>query len=69
MASVKMTFVVEVDDNQILQHQIEVQSEKRSYFSQERKLSKEIVDKMNSFYSERWIDAMPWIDSNFNEQQ
>ncbi|OOF65224.1 hypothetical protein [Rodentibacter pneumotropicus] len=69
MSSVKMTFIVEIDGKTIIQHQIEEQSEKRSYFSQERKLTKEIVDKMNEFHSERWIDAKPWDNFKVNEKQ
>ncbi|THA11037.1 hypothetical protein [Rodentibacter pneumotropicus] len=67
MSSVKMTFIVEVDDKTIIQHQIEEQFEKRSYFSQERKLTKEIVDKMNEFHSGRWIDTKPWGDFKTSE--
>ncbi|OOF72419.1 hypothetical protein [Rodentibacter caecimuris] len=68
MVNVKMTFTVEIEGETIVQHQIEEQAEKRSYFSQERKLTKEIVDKMNAFHAERWIEARPWdnftIDKN-----
>ena len=67
MSSVKMTFIVEIDGKTIIQHQIEEQSEKRSYFSQERKLTKEIVDKMNEFHSGRWIDKKPWGDFKTSE--
>ena len=47
MATVKMKFSVEIDGEIIVQHQIEEQAEKRSYFSQERKLTKDIINKMN----------------------
>ncbi|MBB5151866.1 hypothetical protein HNR69_001319 [Histophilus somni] len=63
-----MTFTVEIDGETIVQHQIKEQAEKRSYFSQERKLTKEIINRMNEFHSERWLDARPWdnftIDKN-----
>ncbi|WP_244149120.1 hypothetical protein [Rodentibacter mrazii] len=55
-----MTFTVEIGGETVVQHQIEEQAEKRSYFSQERKLTKEIVNRMNEFHSERWLDARPW---------
>ncbi|HDL1185263.1 TPA: hypothetical protein PWU47_002588 [Mannheimia haemolytica] len=64
MANVKMKFSVEIEGEVIIQHEIEEQAEKRSYFSQERKLAKEIINKMNEFYSDRWIDAKPWIASD-----
>ncbi|OOS00907.1 hypothetical protein B0187_01030 [Haemophilus paracuniculus] len=67
MATVIMKFTVEIDGKAIIQHQIEEKAEKRSYFLQERKLTKEIIDKMNEFHSERWIDSKPWTD--FNEMQ
>lgn len=51
-----MKFSVEIDGEIIIQHQIESQAEKRSYFSQERKLTKDIINKMNEFHSDRWID-------------
>lgn len=60
MANVKMEFIVEIDGKIIIQHQIEEYVEKRSYFSQERKLTKDIINKMNEFHSERWIDEKPW---------
>lgn len=60
MNNVKMTFTVEIDGRTIIQHQIEEQVKKRSYFSSERKLTKEIIDKMNEFHSDRWIDSKPW---------
>lgn len=63
MNNVKMTFTVEIDGKTIIQHQIEEQVKKRSYFSSERKLTKEIIDKMNEFHSERWIDSKPWSSS------
>ncbi|HDX0980437.1 hypothetical protein E5134_10825 [Pasteurella multocida] len=62
MCNVKMTFTVEIDGETIISHQIEAQAEKRAYFSQERKLAKEVIDKMNEFHSERWINAKPWAD-------
>lgn len=52
-----MTFTIEIDGETIIQHQINEQGEiTRSRFHEERKLAKEIIDKMNEFYSERWID-------------
>ena len=69
MANVKMTFSVEIDGEIIIQHEIEEQVEKRSYFSQERKLTKDIINKMNEFYSDRWIDTKPWFDSEDNSLQ
>lgn len=69
MATVRMKFSVEIDGEIIVQHQIEEQAEKRSYFSQERKLTKDIINKMNEFYSERWIDTKPWTDFTANEKQ
>ncbi|MDU8924291.1 hypothetical protein RYD26_05105 [Pasteurellaceae bacterium LIM206] len=69
MNRVKMTFTVEIDGEMIIHHQIEEQIEKRSYFLQERKLTKEIINKMNEFHSERWIDAKPWTDIKTNEKQ
>lgn len=69
MATVIMKFMVEIDGKTIIQHQIEEQTEKRSYFLQERKLTKEIIDKMNEFHSERWIDSKPWTDFNVNKMQ
>lgn len=69
MNSVKMIFIVEINGETIIQHQIEEQIEKRSYFSQERKLTKEIIDKMNEFHSGRWIDTKPWTDFQINENQ
>ncbi|MGX2956095.1 hypothetical protein ACWIYZ_03260 [Ursidibacter arcticus] len=68
MANVKMTFSVEIDGKVIIQHEIEELAEKRSYFSQERKLAKEIINKMNEFYSDRWIDAKSWIASDDKEK-
>lgn len=59
MALVKMKFNVEIDGKVIIQHEIEEQIEKRSYFSQERKLTKDIINKMNEFYSDRWVDSKP----------
>ena len=69
MSNVKMTFTVEIDGKTIIQHQIEEQVKKRSYFSSERKLTKEIIDKMNEFHSDRWIDAKPWSDFEDKEKQ
>ena len=69
MVNVKMKFSVEVDGKIIIQHQIEEQAEKRSYLSQERKLTKEIIDKMNEFHSGRWIDAKAWTDFKTNKNQ
>ena len=69
MLNVKMKFSVEVNGEIIIQHQIEEQAEKRSYLSQERRLTKEIIDKMNEFHSGRWIDAKPWTDFKTNKNQ
>ena len=69
MAHVKIKFSVEIDGKVIVQHEIEEQAEKRSYFSQERKLVKDIINKMNEFHSDRWIDAKPWISSDDKEKQ
>lgn len=69
MAHVKMKFSVEIDGEVIVQHEIEEQAEKRSSFSQERKLAKEIINKMNEFHSDRWVDAKPWIASDDKEKQ
>lgn len=69
MATMIMKFIVEIDGKVIIQHQIEEQTEKRSYFLQERKLTKEIIDKMNEFHSERWIDSKSWTDFHVNEVQ
>ena len=69
MINVKMTFTVEIDGKTIIQHQIEEQVKKHSYFSSERKLTKEIIDKMNEFHSDRWIDAKPWCDFEDKEKQ
>ncbi|MDC2825880.1 hypothetical protein PHA51_07540 [Rodentibacter pneumotropicus] len=69
MVNVKMTFTVEIEGETIVQHQIEEQVKKCSYFSQERKLAKEIINKMNEFHSERWIDAKPWDNFKANEKQ
>ena len=69
MAHVKIKFSVEIDGKVIVQHEIEEQAEKRSYFSQERKLVKDIINKMNEFYSDRWIDSKPWTDFEDKEKQ
>ncbi|GAB1659177.1 hypothetical protein [Mannheimia haemolytica] len=69
MSLVKMKFSAEIDGKVIIQHEIEVQTEKRSYFSQERKLTKDIINKMNEFYSDRWIDSKPWTDFEDKEKQ
>lgn len=61
MANVKMIFIVEIDDEVILEHQIEHLVIKSHYsFSQERKLTTEIIDKMNAFHSEKWVNQRPW---------
>ncbi|MBN6077298.1 hypothetical protein HYE59_07075 [Aggregatibacter actinomycetemcomitans] len=61
MSHVKITFTVEVDGETIVQHQIEEENMKKDfYFSQERELTKEIIDKMNKFHYARLIDAKPW---------
>ncbi|OZN25663.1 hypothetical protein CFY87_00070 [Actinobacillus seminis] len=62
MNNVKITFSIEIDGETIISHQIEAQAEKRTCFSQERQLAKEVIDKMNEFHSERWINAKPWAD-------
>lgn len=62
MPIIKMTFTVEINNTNIVQHSIEIKPQKCSYFSQERKLTKEIVDKMNGFYSEWWVDSKPWTE-------
>ena len=69
MALVKMKFSVEIDGKLIIQHEIEEQIEKHSYFSQERKLTKDIINKMNEFYSDRWIDSKPWADFEDKEKK
>ncbi|HDL1262041.1 TPA: hypothetical protein PWU92_002409 [Mannheimia haemolytica] len=69
MALVKMKFSVEIDGKVIIQHEIEEQIEKRSYFSQERKLTKDIINKINEFYSDRWVDSKPWTDFEDKEKQ
>lgn len=68
MATVRMQFSVEIDGKTIIQHQIEEHIEKRSYFSQERQLTKEIINKMNEFHSERWVDLKPWAEFNSNDK-
>lgn len=60
MANVKMKFIVEIDGRSVIHHNIEFQVKKKSYFLHERKLTKDIINKMNEFHSERWIDEKPW---------
>lgn len=66
MINVKMTFTVEITVKPLFS--IKEQAEKRSTFREERKLTKEIINRMNEFHSERWLDARPWdnftIDKN-----
>ncbi|MGX3020348.1 hypothetical protein [Ursidibacter sp. B-7004-1] len=70
MVNVKMTFSVEIDGETIIQHQINEQGKiTRSRFHEERKLAKEIIDKMNEFHSERWIDKKPWPVFDTYEKQ
>ena len=61
MANVKMTFMVEVDGEAVIRHQVEEEITKRGfYFSQERQLTKEIINKMNKFHFERWFELQAW---------
>ncbi len=61
MANVKMTFMVEVDGEAVIRHQVEEEITKRGfYFSQERQLTKEIINKMNKFHFERWVELQAW---------
>ncbi|OOF50765.1 hypothetical protein BKK52_01045 [Rodentibacter trehalosifermentans] len=61
MANVKMTFMVEVDGETVIRHQVEEEITKKGfYFSQERQLTKEIINKMNEFHFERWVELQAW---------
>ncbi|QPB42877.1 hypothetical protein [Rodentibacter haemolyticus] len=61
MANVKMTFMVEVDGEPVIRHQVEEEITKKGfYFSQERQLTKEIINKMNEFHFERWVELQAW---------
>ena len=61
MANVKMTFMVEVDSETVIRHQFEEDIIKKGfYFSQESQLTKEIINKMNEFHFERWVELQAW---------
>lgn len=68
MVNVKMTFTVEIEGETIVHHQIKEQTKvTRSRFYEERKLTKEIIDKMNEFHSIRSVDSKPWPEFNENK--
>lgn len=70
MANVKMTFMVEVDGEAVIRHQVEEEITKRgSYFSQERQLTKEIINKMNKFHFERWVELQAWPTAGIDNSE
>lgn len=60
MATVKIRFSIEIDNELLINHQIE--QEKNASFRKERELAEEVINKLNTFYTEQNVLQQNWAD-------
>nr|WP_314370777.1 hypothetical protein [uncultured Acinetobacter sp.] len=60
MATVKIRFSIEIDNELLINHQIE--QEKNASFRKERELAEEIINKLNTLYTELNVHQQNWAD-------
>ncbi|QEH45973.1 hypothetical protein [Aggregatibacter actinomycetemcomitans] len=60
MATVKIRFSIEIDNELLINHQIE--QEKNASFRKERELAEEVINKLNTFYTGLNVHQQNWAD-------
>ena len=60
MATVKIRFSIEIDNELLINLQIE--QEKNASFRKERELAEEVINKLNTFYTGLNVHQQSWAD-------
>ena len=60
MSKIKMSFIIEVDGEVILEHSAE--QDNCNHLDKEREFALEVINRLNCFYSEKRLYQKKWVD-------